>query len=245
MMNMRRIATTALLILALSLPLPAASEPNQGIIVDGADSIRDTGMTDPGAAPPVPPRMVFESANSSDMHYLMLMPEDLLRLLEEVTPRIIVEYANSIWHDGLVQVPPELEALLEAVKPRLIIAYANSTRAFELGYPCSILDDGAPPVISDVHPTDITGSAATIAWNTNEPATSSVFYGLAPDTYIETVVDSGYVGDHTVTLTGLSQDTTYYYKVGSDDRCGGQAESGEYSFTTLKPLYLPVILRGH
>ena len=133
------------------------------------------------------------------------------------------------------------------MKPRLIIAYANSTRTLELGYPCSILDDGMPPVISDVRAIDIRSSAATIVWTTSEPATSTVFYGLAPAPvpYPGTETESEYVEHHAVTLTALSPDTTYDYKVRSADRCGGEAESGEYSFTTMKPLYLPIILRNY
>lgn len=242
MTNMKRIAVLALLLLGLASPAPTASETRQGIIIDGADSTLDTGLTDPAIALPVAPRIVFEYANSSAMHYLLLMPEELRQRIEEVTPRIIVEHANSTAHRDLVEVPPELQALIDAVKARLIIAYANSTHTFELGYPCSILDDGAPPVISEVHATDITANAATIEWVTNEEATSEVECGLVPDDPDRS--DWDYVTEHALELTGLSADRTYSCRVGGSDKCGNHSESDQYSFTTLKPVYLPVILRN-
>jgi serine protease len=88
-----------------------------------------------------------------------------------------------------------------------------------------------PPVISNVQAVDITHNSATITWTTDEPATSVVYYGLTTS-YGSTESVSGYTTSHSVTLTGLSAETLYHYKVESSDSSSNTAQSGDYTFTT-------------
>jgi hypothetical protein len=93
--------------------------------------------------------------------------------------------------------------------------------------------DTTPPSISDVLlcGTLVTETTADICWVTDEPSTSQVEYWASPgmfSTFDETLVTS-----HNVTLTGLTPDTTYYYKTMSEDEDGNLAVSPEYTFTTL------------
>ena len=92
--------------------------------------------------------------------------------------------------------------------------------------------DTTAPVISDIAVSDITEATATVSWATNEATTSQVEYGET-ETYGSTSEeDAGLVTTHSVTLTGLSADTEYHYKVKSKDASGNEIISGDQIFTT-------------
>ena len=57
-------------------------------------------------------------------------------------------------------------------------------------------------------------------------------YGTSAGYGSTTSEDVSPVTSHTVTLTGLSPQTTYHYKVKSRDAAGLRAESGDFTFTT-------------
>jgi chitodextrinase len=96
--------------------------------------------------------------------------------------------------------------------------------------------DEEPPEISNVASSAITQTTATITWNTNEPADSRVRYGTTSGGSYDEEYDATDVTSHSVGLTGLTENTTYYYKVRSTDPSGNSAESDEYSFKTLAPV---------
>jgi len=96
--------------------------------------------------------------------------------------------------------------------------------------------DISPPVISNVQIPTVTSNGATITWTTDEPSNSLVRYGTStPPTSTVSVANS--VTSHSVTLTGLSLGTTYFFEVQSTDPSGNIAfdKNGVdyYSFTTL------------
>jgi len=86
--------------------------------------------------------------------------------------------------------------------------------------------------ITEVVATNITSNSATITWQTNEPSTSLVKYGTSPGDYTLQKYDSSPVTYHSITLTDLSADTTYYFVVNSTDEAGNPAQSSEHSFKT-------------
>jgi serine protease len=92
--------------------------------------------------------------------------------------------------------------------------------------------DITPPVISNVTAVNITDDSADIEWDTDENATSVVYYGLTTS-YGSSETVGGYVKNHSVPLSGLAPDTLYHYKVESSDSSGNTSESGDYTFTTL------------
>jgi hypothetical protein len=108
--------------------------------------------------------------------------------------------------------------------------------------------DTTPPVISNIdsQPLD---TISGITWTTNEPANSLVEYGLGPGTLNLSVFKSSYVTAHDIILTGLTPNTTYYFRVRSSDVAGNQsAYSSVYSFTTvpsnvIRRVFLPIILK--
>jgi hypothetical protein len=92
--------------------------------------------------------------------------------------------------------------------------------------------DTQPPVISSVAKKNITSSSATITWSTNEPADRQVEYGLSTSYGIMTPLDTNLTQNHSVTLSGLSANTIYHYRVKSKDATGNLAVSGDDTFTT-------------
>ncbi|MDD5687363.1 MAG: chitobiase/beta-hexosaminidase C-terminal domain-containing protein [Elusimicrobia bacterium] len=94
--------------------------------------------------------------------------------------------------------------------------------------------DTTPPTISAVTTPSITGSGIVITWTTNELATSKVEYGLTTSYGSETpVTDTDGVYNHSVTLSGLTENTVYHYRMVSVDMNGNPTTTGDYSFTTI------------
>jgi len=93
--------------------------------------------------------------------------------------------------------------------------------------------DTTPPVISDVWFCEegVTGTTAHICWTTNDPSTSQIEYWSSPSQF--SPLDATYVTEHHIELTGLTPDTTYYYRTMSENEVGNLAVSDEFSFTTL------------
>lgn len=97
--------------------------------------------------------------------------------------------------------------------------------------------DATPPVITGLTADPVTDTEAVIQWQTNEKATSKVFYGTSHGTFsLETPIDSVFNLSHAVTLKNLLPDTTYHVVVESVDAAGNPASSTEYDFTTREEL---------
>src|SRR3989344_730281 len=91
--------------------------------------------------------------------------------------------------------------------------------------------DTVPPIISNIQAVNITDVSAMITWDTNEPASSVVEYGLT-SAYGSTGSVLGFVTGHAVPLAGLLPGTTYHYRVLSTDPSGNVAVSGDRTFVT-------------
>lgn len=101
--------------------------------------------------------------------------------------------------------------------------------------------DDLAPVISLVSSGTVTDSSAIITWTTNEPATSTVRYGTAPSSYSSSNTSTTPVTSHSITLLGLSANTTYYYVVNSTDAGGNSNQSAERNFTTAPDSTNPTV----
>jgi len=106
----------------------------------------------------------------------------------------------------------------------------------------TLSSDVTPPIISNVAASNITISAATISWATNEAADSQVEYGLTTSYGISTPLDASLVTAHAVALAGLQANTLYHYRVKSKDAAGNLATSGDFTFTTLSSDVTPPII---
>ena len=93
--------------------------------------------------------------------------------------------------------------------------------------------DTTAPTITNVKTTSITTSGATIAWTTDEAATSQVQYCCVSGATTSTPVsDTAGVTAHSVQLTGLTPNTGYTYNAISKDLAGNVASSPDQTFTT-------------
>lgn len=96
--------------------------------------------------------------------------------------------------------------------------------------------DTRAPSISAVSVTSISQTSATVSWQTDEKATSIVEFGT--DTNLgQSLGDSrNLVTSHSITLSGLSEGTLYYFQVKSQDAAGNNAVDNNggsyYSFST-------------
>ncbi len=83
--------------------------------------------------------------------------------------------------------------------------------------------DLAPPAITNVHASPYTGGVVTLTWTTDEPSSSRIDYGDTPDSLALSATDAALVTTHAIMLTGLTPNTTYYYRVTSADASGNAA----------------------
>jgi parallel beta-helix repeat protein len=90
-----------------------------------------------------------------------------------------------------------------------------------------------PVAVFNVKNTSIDESRANISWSTNNPSDSLVKYGTSPGNYTLSTMDPSEETFHSIILTGLTSNTTYYYVVNSTDSNGSSGESMEYTFKTI------------
>lgn len=91
--------------------------------------------------------------------------------------------------------------------------------------------DVTPPIISGVNVSSITTTSAVINWTTDEGSNSVVEYGLTTS-YGSTTSNSTMVTSHSITLTSLTANTIYHYRVKSTDAAGNTATDVDHSFQT-------------
>lgn len=78
--------------------------------------------------------------------------------------------------------------------------------------------DGVAPTITDVTIVTITDTLVTISWATDEPADSTITYGIDPPYNV--VRTTGLTRLHVMTITNLLPCTLYRYTIGSCDAAG-------------------------
>ncbi len=93
---------------------------------------------------------------------------------------------------------------------------------------------GTPLKIENIAPRNVTATSVTITWQTNLNATSVVEYGATTSYGFENS-DNTLVKTHAVTLTGLSGDNVYHFKVRSTDLAGLENASADNTFGTASP----------
>ncbi len=91
----------------------------------------------------------------------------------------------------------------------------------------------SPPTV-----TAKTDTTVTIEWTTNEPSNTKVRYGKESATWRTYPSKLEYFGvfmlNHSLTITDLTPETSYYFRAGTVDPSWNQAISSEYTFTTAK-----------
>ena len=118
---------------------------------------------------------------------------------------------------------------VETVKGVSYARFAASTGSYVAQY----ASDTTAPVISAVLATPNPDGTVTITWTTDEPSDSRVDYGTVSGTLNLNSSNASLVTSHSVTLTGLTAGTTYYFTVTSKDAANNSATSTEAGFTPL------------
>ncbi|MDP6415134.1 MAG: S8 family serine peptidase, partial [Gammaproteobacteria bacterium] len=104
--------------------------------------------------------------------------------------------------------------------------------------------DCVAPVISNVQMSNIMSKSATVSFDTNEPAYVTVRYGLSCGSLTDTALGEGCLQNcistsHSVPLSGLVPNTTYFYAADAEDSTGNLStdpnNSSCYAFTTAEP----------
>lgn len=87
----------------------------------------------------------------------------------------------------------------------------------------------APDLTSGI---SVSGSKnyVTLAWTTNEAATSTIQYGTT-NAYGSTQTTSSLSANHSVTITGLSANTLYHFNIQVSDQWGNSRDLGDETFT--------------
>lgn len=94
--------------------------------------------------------------------------------------------------------------------------------------------DCTGPIISNVEISSVSYNSATISWDTDEQATTVIYYGQG--TPSEVAQENSMITDHQFTLTGLDDCTFYVLYVSSTDRAGNTTidnnDGANYWFVT-------------
>jgi len=98
-----------------------------------------------------------------------------------------------------------------------------------------------PLLISAVAATNLTTSSATISWNTDRAANSQIEFGLDTKYGNLSPIDARMVCTRAVTISNLSPNTRYHYRVKSLDATGQRAASSDLTFQTLVPVMNPTV----
>jgi subtilisin family serine protease len=174
--------------------------------------------------------LVTDSSNVADGYYI-----DDVKITAASSVYSGTEYT---YKDGTSMAAPHvagLAALIIAHNPALthleVKALIENSVDFKSALNNKVATDGrinaaaalAAPQISDVQVNTITETTAQVTWTTDKSADSVVQYGTAGnswDSYPNTESDSALVTSHSITLSGLTQETDYYFRVGSTDAYG-------------------------
>jgi len=157
---------------------------------------------------------------------------------DKVTPLVIASSTPVVSSTDLVL---NHEITLSGLTPNttyyFIVSSTDEAGNNEISAQGTFSTDITPPVISELQVTDITETSAKITWVTNETSDSKVWYDITTPLVVTdttpVVSSTDLVLNHEITLSGLTSNTTYYFKAGSTDAANNSATSAENSFTTL------------
>ncbi len=162
----------------------------------------------------------------------------------------IVEYGNSFSYGQFSQLATQFATshtiVLSGLNPQSLYHFRvrSTDVAGNLGVTAdstfSTSEDDTPAMFAGISASDIGSTTATIVWATNAPASTQVDYGTGADYGESTTPETTPVTSHSQTLTGLTANTLYHYRVKSTDATGNLWISPDRTFSTLPILlYYP------
>jgi len=135
---------------------------------------------------------------------------------------------NSTMHEiTLYSLVPETEYHFRIVSRNSLAEVKSFDQVFET----EELGDNSAPNITRVQAAYVTGTTATIQWETDELANSVVEYG-STTSYGSTRSDGARLILHDITITGLQPGNTYHFRVKSTDNKDNTSISPDRSFRT-------------
>lgn len=105
----------------------------------------------------------------------------------------------------------------------------------------SPLPDTTPPSITGVTSSNLTATTASITWTTDELSDTQVEYGLSTSYGQTTSLNSTPATLHLGSISELTTNTTYHYRVKSRDANNNLATSGDYTFVTSATTFQGVV----
>ncbi|MDQ5912113.1 MAG: Delta-60 repeat protein/Por secretion system C-terminal sorting [Patescibacteria group bacterium] len=94
----------------------------------------------------------------------------------------------------------------------------------------SVLFDSSAPILSSIASTTAS-TTASITWTTNETATSTLQYGLSTSYGSTTAIDTASTSN-SISLSNLTPNTLYYFRIIATDSLQNSTTTGDYTFTT-------------
>ncbi|NNE08910.1 MAG: hypothetical protein HKN20_10165 [Gemmatimonadetes bacterium] len=114
---------------------------------------------------------------------------------------------------------------------RAIDDAGNASPTSNLGT-VNLPSDVQGPGITGVRTESVGVLSALVRWETNEPATSEVRFGLTPAYEIGSVSSQILTTTHTMGLYNLTPETAYYFEARASDSFGNESTSGGHFFLT-------------
>jgi PKD repeat protein len=148
------------------------------------------------------------------------------------------DFENDGIVDSVAQNPTHVYASANLYVANLTVTDADGSTAWTIRTVPVNISVGAP-IIFGVSAVDITNVSANITWGTDQGTDSLVEYGLTISLG-STTYAAGTIFNHNMPLSGLVQNTTYYYNVTSCNMFAVCSEAGPFNFTTL-PTSVPDI----
>jgi hypothetical protein len=133
---------------------------------------------------------------------------------------------------GILRNGVAIDFTMEAIKGVSYARFDALGGAYQVRYGL----DTIPPVItSQAVAAAVTTGTAT--WHTNELATTRIDYGLSPTALVFSGTVAGLTSAHSVSLSGLAANTTYYFRVTSADGAGNPATAtGTFTTAPMPPV---------
>ena len=120
-------------------------------------------------------------------------------------------------------------------------AAGNLAMSGDFTFTTAAAADTTTPIVSNILAggvapyTEITPTQIGISWDTNEASDTQVEYGATTAYGNSTTLNPALVTGHSATLTALTPNTLYHYRVKSRDAAGNLTLSADLTFTTPRP----------
>jgi hypothetical protein len=94
-----------------------------------------------------------------------------------------------------------------------------------------VVVDTAAATFSNIQDSATT-TTITITWDSSEGTTTQVRYGITAGYGSATIADPALLTEHSATISGLNEDTTYHYQLVGVDRAGNETTSADRTIVT-------------